>query len=592
MPTKPNRAGQQQNYVPAGHGDASGEYGDNATGSNKHFKAFYKSKVEGEIKGNQSKSELKFSDAQNEIKKGIKNYAIGQEKYDILVKKLYSMNEDGTLNDNEYYELYDELQKYKIYKNKYEELKKAIDNAENVEKLDLISDIMNDEFVYQGTLIPEQMTMLSAEIGKKKEELNSKKLPEVKEEPKIEEEPKEESFEKVEPLKKTWQKQVEKFSDEDCYDFLINGFEGEFDVDKLKNASKEELQNLVIAKKNSLLKNKGIDSKYKKQLKELNEKDKAILWVNIPKDADALEKSLKDKKEFIDEKKEYWLQQDQNSEYVKEKLTLLDNLSNKIDNSQEILQNWQKENVENQKYYETIEKSNEILAKYENPNNVYSQKAKDNAHWFKTYESAKSYFGDMQKIYDKIGEKDLNCIKSYTSSYSYINEPLRKIKYAGIQSNKEKFIDTVKGMTNAINKSQLKENMWFSRGVGQLNVNGTTLNYYSNADDLNQLVGKTFEDQGFVSVSSHKGAGFGEGKGVMMNIYAPKGTKALYVDPISSFKGASEDETIIQRGYSYKITKAYKENGKIYLDCEVVLGSDSKKYDDNELLDLKNKYFD
>lgn len=40
MPTKINRAGQQQNYVPAGNGDASGEYGDNATGSNKHFTNF------------------------------------------------------------------------------------------------------------------------------------------------------------------------------------------------------------------------------------------------------------------------------------------------------------------------------------------------------------------------------------------------------------------------------------------------------------------------------------------------------------------------------------------------------------------------
>ena len=42
MPTKPNRAGQQQNYVPKGNGDASGEYGDNATGSNKHFTNFKK----------------------------------------------------------------------------------------------------------------------------------------------------------------------------------------------------------------------------------------------------------------------------------------------------------------------------------------------------------------------------------------------------------------------------------------------------------------------------------------------------------------------------------------------------------------------
>lgn len=39
MPTKLNKAGNQQNYVPAGNGDASGEYGDNATGSNKNFQA-------------------------------------------------------------------------------------------------------------------------------------------------------------------------------------------------------------------------------------------------------------------------------------------------------------------------------------------------------------------------------------------------------------------------------------------------------------------------------------------------------------------------------------------------------------------------
>lgn len=45
MPTKLNKAGQQQNYVPAGNGDASGEYGDNATGSNKHFTNFKRPKL-------------------------------------------------------------------------------------------------------------------------------------------------------------------------------------------------------------------------------------------------------------------------------------------------------------------------------------------------------------------------------------------------------------------------------------------------------------------------------------------------------------------------------------------------------------------
>ena len=42
MPTKPNRAGQQQNYVPPGNGDASGEYADEASGSNIHFTNFKK----------------------------------------------------------------------------------------------------------------------------------------------------------------------------------------------------------------------------------------------------------------------------------------------------------------------------------------------------------------------------------------------------------------------------------------------------------------------------------------------------------------------------------------------------------------------
>lgn len=50
MPTKRNRAGKQQNYVEAGHGDASGEYGDNATGSNIHFQSFKKPSEKPKVK--------------------------------------------------------------------------------------------------------------------------------------------------------------------------------------------------------------------------------------------------------------------------------------------------------------------------------------------------------------------------------------------------------------------------------------------------------------------------------------------------------------------------------------------------------------
>lgn len=49
MPQKLNSAGKMQNYVPAGH-PAGGEYGDNATGSNKHFTNFKKPKSKSKIK--------------------------------------------------------------------------------------------------------------------------------------------------------------------------------------------------------------------------------------------------------------------------------------------------------------------------------------------------------------------------------------------------------------------------------------------------------------------------------------------------------------------------------------------------------------
>ena len=59
MPTKPNRAGKQQNYVPKGNGDASGEYGDNATGSNKHiqFTTFKKPKNQTKVR---EKKKIRF----------------------------------------------------------------------------------------------------------------------------------------------------------------------------------------------------------------------------------------------------------------------------------------------------------------------------------------------------------------------------------------------------------------------------------------------------------------------------------------------------------------------------------------------------
>lgn len=56
MPEKLGKGGAgMQNYVPAGNGDASGEYGDNESGSNVHFKAFKKPQLKQSIENKQQK---------------------------------------------------------------------------------------------------------------------------------------------------------------------------------------------------------------------------------------------------------------------------------------------------------------------------------------------------------------------------------------------------------------------------------------------------------------------------------------------------------------------------------------------------------
>lgn len=113
MPTKRNRAGKQQNYIEAGHGDASGEYGDNATGSNKHFTSFKKPDGEkAEIETPLSKeNELKY------LEDGIENYAnLGEkeqnsrEEYSKLSHEMARLFEEGKLSEEKFTELFDKLE--------------------------------------------------------------------------------------------------------------------------------------------------------------------------------------------------------------------------------------------------------------------------------------------------------------------------------------------------------------------------------------------------------------------------------------------------------------------------------------------------
>ncbi len=74
MPKKPNGAGGMQEYIPAGNGDASGEYG-NSKGENKHFSTFKK--------GSSAKSETKGSNTPKPTSTKSKQVTYNGKKYDV-----------------------------------------------------------------------------------------------------------------------------------------------------------------------------------------------------------------------------------------------------------------------------------------------------------------------------------------------------------------------------------------------------------------------------------------------------------------------------------------------------------------------------
>lgn len=512
MPTKKNNAGKMQNYVPAGN-SAGGQYGDNETGSNKHYFAHFAKQPTMQV-SEESKDKISINDIDKEIED------MDFKKFE---KELDKMLKDEDIFDSE------------------------------------TGELLNDDY---------------------DKEIETVDKP-------------------VKEINKSVKKAVGKMDDTDCYDYLL-GFEGDFDENKLKNLSSQDLHNLVLAKQNlEQAKNKDffktINSNLHKELidYELGSGDPGSIkiWGKAPKNYEDLMQSIPSKEKYyngiidaystFDDPKEWQTTTYQNALKGKEALDKIKN---------EIIPEYEKQLDEAKKkkeeYDSIIDESKSLVDKYSNPDSVYSQSAKDKALWFKSYDAASEHLAPIAKeTYKEINPSDLDKIKYYTQSYSFINEPLRNKKYSGGFDKKKMFVDYVKGMTNAIDKSVLKENMWVQRGVSTLNINGKDISSY-NPEDLQNVV---FEDQGFLSCGAAKGTGL-TGNNTIMNIYCPKGTKTLYVDPISHYKG-HENEMIIQRGYSFKITKVEKKGYKTYLDCEVILNSDIKKYDDAKLKQLQENNF-
>lgn len=217
----------------------------------------------------------------------------------------------------------------------------------------------------------------------------------------------------------------------------------------------------------------------------------------------------------------------------------------------------------------------------------YSQSRKDAAVWDKGNgaKADKTLIDTASKQWIAATEKEKDFTYEYTHHYCDVNEPLQGRKYDNYQT-KERFIEKVNNITSYIEKNELPTDMWFTRGDDGMKVIESRIKFAGGSmpNNLQDLVGMEMQEGGFMSTGSRKGKGFNT-RSVIMNIYAPKGTKAAYVEPFSAFgcgdkrswdgvsrfsTYSSEHETLFQRGTRMRITKVYEEGGKTYIDCEVI----------------------
>ena len=177
-------------------------------------------------------------------------------------------------------------------------------------------------------------------------------------------------------------------------------------------------------------------------------------------------------------------------------------------------------------------------------------------------------------------------VYEYTHHYCDKNEPLQGRRYVGHQT-RNSFETKVNAITRYIERNTLPEDMWFMRGDDDISVIKSRIEFAGGKwpNKLQDLVGMTMQEGGFMSTASKRGAGF-ESRDVIINIFAPKGTKAAYIEPFSEFgcgkqsvgwdglerftSFSKEDETLFQRGTKMRITRVYQNGYKTYIDVEIV----------------------
>lgn len=166
-------------------------------------------------------------------------------------------------------------------------------------------------------------------------------------------------------------------------------------------------------------------------------------------------------------------------------------------------------------------------------------------------------------------------VRKYTgSAYRKMNGFMRELMdedYVG-----DSIVEACRKCTDALEKCEVYSDTILYRGMGEKDIlakaMGITEEQLEQCVRDGSLKGMSFVEKGFCSTGITGGAGWD--KDVMMEIVAPKGTKGMYVDPISHYEG--EMELLLQQGTKFEIIDVVEKDWKYYIKC-VIVGQNPKK---------------
>lgn len=199
--------------------------------------------------------------------------------------------------------------------------------------------------------------------------------------------------------------------------------------------------------------------------------------------------------------------------------------------------------------------------------NDLKSRAKQFADDYERVEFHKNQHFNNSKWKNSLSQDERTGIQNYTGHYyKEMNSAMRERRIN--QSRYKKYIDDA---TTGLEKWEVQEDVVVWRGISSRRTFAQDVFNVSEQELIQMfndrtIIGQTFTEYGFASTGITKGAGWG--KEISAEIYVPKGTKAMYVDPISMNQG--EKELLLQRGTVFKIWDFTENNGRYRLRLEIV----------------------